>query len=96
MVIASWNRDFLFSFKVIGYFNAYFVNDTDSDNIVHISNKPDSDNIVNKVYWLICVSARMNAFQRRVQPIDWSIQWPFMLCLYECIGLKFQEPQKPR
>ena len=33
------NRDFLFSFKVIGYFNGYFMNDTESDHIVHFLNK---------------------------------------------------------
>ena len=39
MFIALGDRDFLFSFEVIGYFNGYFMNDTESDNIVHFLNK---------------------------------------------------------
>ena len=39
MFIALVDRDYLFSFDVIDYFNGYFMNDTESDNIVHFSNK---------------------------------------------------------
>ena len=28
---------------------------------------------MNKVYWLICVSACMNAFQEKGLPVDWSL-----------------------